>query len=178
MTLLESVQDLARGLERARTGDGSTQEVVEWLRASSARALDVTIPRPQASARGYTRTLLHRCETFEILMLHWDAGARTDIHDHGGALCWFSVARGCVGVENFDLIGSGQGTLKSDGRAQLGTGEIDYRQDDVHLHRCFTAEPSVSLHVYARPIERFNVFDERSGARRTITSTYDVVAGV
>ena len=177
-----SVAQLAQSLSRARTGDGTNAEVVQWLRAVSGMARSIPVPQARDARRSYGRTLLHRCEEFEILVLHWLPGARSSIHDHGGALCWLAVAQGEVGVENYLRYDTGAtpgyARIGFEGRAVLETGSIDYRQDDVHLHRCFAGdEHAVSLHVYARPIERFYTFDERAETCCEATSTYDAILG-
>ena len=175
-----SIAQLARSLKRSRDGDGTNAEVVKWLRAVSEKAPSIPVPHKRDARRNYARTLLHRCDDFEILVLHWLPGARSSIHDHGGALCWFAVAKGEVGVENFLRYDTGAtpgyARIGFDGRENLHEGAIDYRQDDVHLHRCFAGnEHAVSLHVYARPIERFHTFDERARTCCEATSTYDAI---
>ena len=174
------IPELARNLSRARSGEGTTAEVVQWLHAMSSIA--ATLPQPAQSNlhRQYTRTLLHRCEDFEILVLHWRPGCASSIHDHGGALCWLSVASGSMRVENYLRCDGGAtpgyAQIAFEGRESLPAGAVDHRQDDRHLHRCVTGDaPAVSLHVYARPIDSFNCFDERAQTCSKITSTYDAI---
>lgn len=158
-------------------------EIVQWLRA--AVHLVASIPKPQnlSPNRDYTRTVLHRCEDFEILVLHWPANCLSAIHDHGGSLCWLTVASGSLGVENYarHVDGNVQGYARISrvGHDLLRSGDIDHRQDDMNLHRCITyAEPAVSLHIYARPIERFNIFDERRETCNEVSAVYDAVHNV
>lgn len=177
------VADLARSLSRLRSGEGTNAEVIHWLRAVSGTACAVPLPNASDTRRTYSRTLLHRCEQFEILVLHWPAGSVSSIHDHGGSLCWLAVAQGSIGVENFVRRDSGSAPgfarIDFDGREMLAQGAVDYRQDDVHLHRCIAGEePAVSLHVYARPIDRFYTFDERAQSCSEALSTYDAILSV
>ena len=174
------IAELAASLARVSQGDGQTAEVVRWLRAVSNLACTIPVPRTCDANRRYTRTLIHRCEQFEILALHWQPNSITAIHDHGGALCWLAVASGTIGIENYlrydGCATPGYARIGLEGRATLEAGAIDYRQDDVHLHRCITGpDAAVSLHVYAHPIERFNAFDERNSSCTTVTTTYDAI---
>lgn len=180
MIAREPIAELAESLRRVRTGGGTAAEVVQWLRAVSAFAPEIPKPSTCDPHRRYTRTLLHKNDLFEILVLHWAPGCASAIHDHGGALCWLAVAAGNMRVENYlrrdagEVAGHAQIALE--GREELNAGAIDHRQDDVHLHRCITGEePAVTLHVYARPIDRFNTFDERTQTCAQVTSTYDAV---
>lgn len=180
MIAREPIAQLAESLRRVRNGEATTTEVVRWLRASSEAAAAVPMPPARDVRRAYRRTLLYKNDQFEILALHWLPGAVSVIHDHGGALCWLSVARGTMGVENYlrtdggKVAGYADVTLES--REELTPGGIDHRQDDVHLHRCIARDGgTISLHVYARPIDRFNAFDERARTCFEVTSTYDAV---
>jgi predicted metal-dependent enzyme (double-stranded beta helix superfamily) len=180
MVAKEVIARLAESLRRVRTGEAATTEVVQWLRASSEAAAQVPAPKTQCVHRDYTRTLLFKNELFEILALHWRPGSASAIHDHGGARCWLAVARGRIGVENY--VRTDMGTVDGvaaialEGRDDLDRGQIDYRQDDVHLHRCIARdEEAVTLHVYAHPIEHFRTFDETSNTCKDVRSTYDAV---
>ena len=44
----------------------------------------------------YTRNCLARNEKFEIILLCWDGGIQTPIHDHGGKDCWVYQIKGCI----------------------------------------------------------------------------------
>lgn len=174
------ILELASSLARAKNGEATTSEVVQWLRAMTGVAAALPVPANRCTEREYTRTLLHRCDEFEVLVLHWQPGCTSAIHDHGGAFCWLAVASGSMGVENYlrrdAALTPGYARIGFEGRERLDAGAIDYRQDDLHLHRCVTgSEPAISLHVYARPIDRFNAFDERSERCSEVVSTYDAI---
>jgi len=175
-----TIADLSTALDRLTIAPSAESEIVRWLHAAAPHAARIGAPQPPAAAGAYTRSLLRKTNFFEIVLMHWSSGAATSIHDHGGALCWFAVADGEMSVENFLRFDNGSTT----GRARIGRtqgsvleeGGIDFRADDVQLHRCSTPErPAVSLHVYARALERFHTFDERTGRCEEAASTFDVI---
>lgn len=172
----EPISSLATTLQRLRANERDP-EIVRWLRALTEAAL--AIPAPTNSDRPYTRSLIHKNDAFEILVLHWKPGAETLIHDHGGARCWFSVCSGTMSVQNFLRCDSGAtpgyARIRRDGDELLNPGDIDYRQDDVHLHRCIAGQPVTSLHIYAAPLVRFRTFEERSEHCCEAMSTYDAI---
>jgi predicted metal-dependent enzyme (double-stranded beta helix superfamily) len=179
-TIRRPISELSDSLRRLRTGEGTTAEVVQWLRAVNTIASTVPVPALCDPHRGYTRTLLHKSDLFEILVLHWNPGCASVIHDHGGAHCWFAVAQGTMTIDNYLRYDAadvpGYARIGLEGREQLGPGAIDYREDDVHLHRCIAGDGVVTtLHVYARPIEHFHGFDERAQMCYDVTPTYDAV---
>lgn len=176
----EPISLLAESLRRVRSGEGTAAEVVRWLRACGAAAAGIPKPAAKPVHRNYTRTLLFKNDDFELLALHWAPNCTSAIHDHGGALCWLTVASGRMCVENYLRTDSGAqagyAAIAFDGRVELQSGAIDHRQDDLHLHRCVARDcGAVTLHVYAHPIERFHGFDEISRRCFEITSTYDAV---
>lgn len=158
-------------------------EVVRWLRQNAHFAPSVPAPEMRARERSYTRTLVHRTDRFEIVVIHWTPGCESAIHDHGGSHCWFAVASGTMGIENFTRFDDGRtpgyARIGFGGRLSLGPGDVDFREDDVHLHRCVTAEePAITLHLYANPIERYNTFDVQRERCADVTSTYDAILTV
>jgi len=174
------ISQLAQSLRRLRDGEDSTPEVVRWLRACSDAASRVPMPPLRNRHRNYTRSLLYRNDAFEIVVLHWMPNSTTAIHDHGGARCWQAVACGGMRVQNYLRTDRGEFTgrasMRLEGVQHLEAGGIDYREDDAHLHRCLAGvHATISLHVYARPIDRFRSFDERAGTCVETASSYDAV---
>lgn len=177
MIAREPISQLARTLDVLRDGQASV-EVVRWLRAQREYAL--SLPAPASRPPGYTRSLLYKNERFEILVLHWQPGCATTIHDHGGAQCWFAVCEGAMHIENYRRYDTGQtagyARIGIEGRELLVRGDLDYRQDDVHLHRCIAGPaPVTTLHVYAAPLERFHTFDERTESCAEMSCSYDAL---
>ena len=173
----EPLSQLARTLDVLHNAE-ATSEVVRWLRARREYALN--LPAPAPGSHGYTRSLLYKNERFEILVLHWQAGCASAIHDHGGANCWFAVCDGVMHVENFRRLDAGQSAgyarIGLQGREVLRPGDLDYRQDDVHLHRCIAGPaPVTTLHVYAAPIQRFRIFEERTESGLETSCSYDAI---
>lgn len=171
--MLSSLNDLAR-LSAADTA--GTDAVLRWL-SETAHTLP-SFGAPDAIARrGYARTRLHRSDAFEVVLLHWSPGALTALHDHGGERCWFSVIDGAMHVENFHRTDDGStpnyARVMRAGEMTLGVGEIDYRDGAADAHRCIAVGTTTTLHVYARPLQRFNVFDEYAETCATATSFYD-----
>lgn len=115
----------------------------------------------------YTRNLVYRDVSFEVVLNCWDTGTASPVHDHGGQECWFSIQAGRFLLEDFPLLSGGQ----ESGPAVLGhprlcgpvgPGYVDHRSSQDSIHRVSALSgPAVSLHVYAAPIARCLVFDVR-----------------
>jgi len=53
----------------------------------------------------YTRNLVYRDDTLELMAVCWQPGQKTVIHTHNGQLGWMSVEQGAVAVINYKWIG-------------------------------------------------------------------------
>jgi Cysteine dioxygenase type I len=168
---------LVDGLRSARVfqGDG---EMLNLLAGAAARwpAAPRRLPaRPSA----YTRTCVYRDAQFEVLLLNWAPGSISAIHDHGGQRCWMTVLEGCLEVEDYVRLDSGEvpGYARVEPRESrmLQGGEIDTRSGRFDLHRVGASleAPAVSLHVYRGPLQRFLIYDELSRRCETAIGTYD-----
>ncbi|MCK6445037.1 MAG: cysteine dioxygenase family protein [Planctomycetes bacterium] len=130
--------------------------------------------------RSYARNLLHKDELFELILLCWDAGQVTPIHDHRGQRCWMGVLEGRVDEALFDVPAPGARSLALRNTRRHERGAVAFITDDIGLHRIAQvgSEPAVSLHLYSRPIPTCRVFDPDTGVVGERTLTYHSVRGV
>jgi len=160
--------------------DRSEAEMGAVLADVCARGLMRGLPLESRSG-GYTRTCAYFDDRFELLLLNWARGSASDIHDHGGVHCWLAVIDGSLEIENFDRLDDGKG----EGRAEivrrdsaiLEAGQLDLRSGPLDIHRVSNAgaKRAISLHVYARPLRHFGVYDEWARRCRTVRSRYDAI---
>jgi cysteine dioxygenase len=168
------VHDL-RALGDLRRRAATVDERLEGFRAPVDRLVrHLALPR-----RGYARTLVFRDDAFELLLLSWAPGSRAPIHDHASQDCWFVPLAGAFDVDEYALTAVEQRRawlvpLRS---RRVGEGELDHR--DVHepVHAVTPATPlALSLHLYARPIDRCRVFHLQRGRWSWRRLAYDRVA--
>ena len=134
----------------------------------------------------YTRNLLYRDEQFELLALCWDGGTRSPVHDHAKQECFFAVHDGAFRIDNFGLREGGQAPgfarLDHEGTLLNVTARmVDHRSSSSDIHRVSLmpgTSRAVSLHVYARPIDRCLVFDVKGQRCAYSYTRYHSVSGV
>ena len=56
------------------------------------------------SEQHYTRNLVHRNEQFEMMVLCWDRGTISAIHNHCDQHCWMTAPIGKLEVQNFKTV--------------------------------------------------------------------------
>ena len=129
----------------------------------------------------YTRTRVYRDANFELLLLNWSAGATSAIHDHGGQHCWMLVLDGALVVDDYVRLDGGEvsGVAEVESRETrtLGPGAMDLRSGPFDLHRVGATPQSqaVSLHLYARPLQEFLVYDPPARRCDRAYSVYDAI---
>ena len=111
----------------------------------------------------YTRNCIVDNESFELILLCWEAGQATPIHDHGGEECWVKVIQGEFKETIYKFNKPGEiRTLRS---TVSKKGDLSYMIDFMGFHRLenISKKRSLSLHLYAKPIRNCQLFDEDSG---------------
>ena len=119
----------------------------------------------------YRRNLLHRCDNFEALVLCFEAGQRTPIHDHAGSACGVRVIEG-VGTETiFDM--TIDGWLFATGSQQLPQGGV-VGSNDMDIHQLSNLQPEgrrmVTLHIYSPPLGAVGNYSIEDNSVRQVTA--------
>jgi predicted metal-dependent enzyme (double-stranded beta helix superfamily) len=103
---------------------------------------------------------------FTIVVLLWEPGACTPIHDHG-TWCVFGVLQGGLEVTSYDVVaddGAGPLHLAEAAREHFAAGLIgDNREPGTEVHRVRNTgtERSISVHAYGKDLTQRTLFDGR-----------------
>lgn len=101
--------------------------------------------------RYYSR--LHIDDFVEVWLICWDIGQDTLLHDHGGSVGAFAVARGSL-TEDFGAVHrTGLRTRRHVVGDAVGFG-VDYLHNLVNVG----TEPTVSIHAYSPPLRSMNFY--------------------
>ncbi|MQA06044.1 MAG: cysteine dioxygenase [Streptosporangiales bacterium] len=96
---------------------------------------------------------LHFDDDFDVWLICWEFGQETLLHDHGGSVGSFAVARGALFEDYGDRRGS---TLRT---RELTTGESSaFGAEYLHNVVNVSATPAVSIHAYSLPLRAMNFF--------------------
>lgn len=129
-------------------------------------------------SRNYTRNLVDKGNgKSNLLILVWNPGQGSPIHDHADAHCVMKILKGKLTETLYDMpVTAGDG--EEAGRrtpprvvkqTAYGLNEVTYISDDIGLHKISNpseTEIAVSLHLYTPPHAAnfgFNLFDEKTG---------------
>lgn len=125
---------------------------------------------------GYTRNCIARLNGFEFILLCWNPGAITPLHDHAGQNCWVYQVDGSVRERRYKKDGE---AFELTNDMVLDAGRLCYMHDRMGYHTLENESNirSMTLHVYANPIDRCQVFNEEKACFETVEMQYDSIEG-
>lgn len=123
----------------------------------------------------YTRNCIYEDNNFELILLCWEAGQATPIHDHGGEECWVKIVEGSF--EEIIYQENDQGELEEVLSNVSKEGDVSYMVDFMGSHslKNLSNSKSMSLHLYAKPIKTCRVFDEETQEMIDKDLSYDTI---
>ena len=148
------------------------------------------IPAPylEPAPDRYARRLLHRDPggRYTALVLVWDKGQGTPLHDHAGMWCCECVYRGRIRVTSFSVHGGDPEKdivqFSKETEVMAGIAEAGALIPPFEYHKIENADPtpSVTIHVYGGEMTHCHVFNpvDAGGYRREYRElTYTSDAG-
>lgn len=116
-------------------------------------------PYESWSNKRYTRNCLYKDDKFEVLLLCWKPGQQTAIHGHDGEDCWVYLLEGEI-TEVFYSMDSDH-YLREERSHLINSQQLTFMNDNLGYHKLSASEncKSISLHIYAKPIEECLSFD-------------------
>lgn len=112
----------------------------------------------------YTRNCIAENENFELILICWNIGQKTPIHDHGGEQCWVSIVDGEFKENIYNE--NEKGELNVVRNAKMKSGDVTYMVDFMGFHNLENVSDnrSMSLDLYANPIKSCKVYDSKKGS--------------
>ncbi|NOT35684.1 MAG: cysteine dioxygenase family protein [Candidatus Eisenbacteria bacterium] len=172
------VQELIRRLDEATDSSDlnavcrSVKKVLTEELAAGADFLDDFYLRTAPDR--YARRLLHRHPhgRYSAVVMVWDRGQGTPLHDHAGKWCVECVYRGRIKVTSFMIEGdpeAGRVQFAPESVIYAGRGEAGHLIPPFEHHTLENAEdsPAVTIHVYSDEMTWCHAFfPEENGWRR------------
>ncbi|MDX9751721.1 MAG: cysteine dioxygenase family protein [Flavobacteriales bacterium] len=123
------------------------------------------------NSRHYTRTCVIRNHAFELLVVCYEPGQRTSIHDYDSETAWVHPVVGEV-VEERYVQRAGTGALQLVQESRLRPGMLGALTRESSIHRFINPGPerAVTLNLYAPPMSKWRVYDQRTGTASVETA--------
>jgi len=138
------------------------------------------------SEQHYTRNLVHRNEQFEMMVLCWDRGTISAIHNHCDQHCWMTAPIGKLEVQNFKTVdGDPRGgyckLAQTDAYVMSPgvPGSVDPAQP-IHSvgNPARFGERAASIHVYSLPYDSCVIYNVATHEAMEIPLVFDTEYGV
>jgi len=109
----------------------------------------------------HTRISLTSMDSYELLLVCWENGQQTTIHDYNDSEGWIYMIEGELQEEHYSYSKVLE-ELQNRGTQTLSTGQLAYENAYGGLHRFSnkSGARAISLHLYAGPIKVWNEFNE------------------
>ncbi len=121
----------------------------------------------------YTRNLVDDGNgRFNIMLLCWNEGQASSIHDHAGSHCFMKVLDGNLTETLYDppaLVHEGE-PMAVRRETTFDTDGVIYISDKIGMHRVANESHTrvgVSMHIYSPPYSECHCYDDRSGHARS-----------
>ncbi|MEQ8323471.1 MAG: cysteine dioxygenase family protein [Vicingaceae bacterium] len=121
----------------------------------------------------YTRNSIIKNDDYELLVICWERAQDSPIHDYDSEDAWIHILRGQLKEEQFKKNEGGE--LERVSTVTLGVKDFSYISGHVGLHRYINSHEgrTVSLHLYVKPLEKWNEYDEALNAFKVRHIGYD-----
>jgi len=111
--------------------------------------------------KSYTRNLIHTDnKNYTLLLLCWNAGKESKIHNHPCNGCFVKTIRGCVRENRYHDV---DGIIKQSSVRFFTEGQVSYMDDYIGYHKIGNPQKdsgSVSLHLYTPPYSECKVWSD------------------
>ncbi len=168
METITTIERLVNELSQCNDGSSHILEVMS----------SVQIPREEFEKyyswddEKYARNVLARNDAIEILLICWEKGQSSPIHDFNAQEAWIHPIEGMLREECFK-INVDDDRLEKVSNVLLGTDEFSYmKQIGIHRYSNAYNARSVSLNIYRKPVTEWHVYDEDK-ADSTMIKTWE-----
>lgn len=155
---IRTVEELVHLLEQG-PDEGGYLNILQRI----AIPIEAFLERCTWNKKHYTRNCLARNKDFELLLICYEPGQSTSIHDYATEEAWVHPVIGSLVEERFQPPAGGM--LRKVSSAKLDPASFSYLDNGRSIHRYsnnFDVR-AASLNLYARPLRHWKVYDERSG---------------
>lgn len=155
-----SLDRLLRWLDGLDTSPG--QEVLAQRLADLDVEMELFDGLIGTTPDGYQRNVIDCTDTFELVVICWDPGQKTAIHDHGSSDCAFRVIEGAVTETIYTRTDDG-GVEATDRQVHVAGDEGFVDEADVHRLSNETRQRASNIHLYMPPVGDGDVYDDPTG---------------
>lgn len=162
----------------------------EWNWDNKRNAIDTLLRRTNLTTdevnkytfwdgeKPYTRNLIHTDgENYTLLMLCWNGGRESSIHNHPCEGCFIKTIRGCIRETRYE-VHEETNEIRQSKVKFFNEGQVSYMHDSIGLHKIGNPNKdtgSVTLHLYTPPFKSCRIWNESGPG--SLSNSIEVKAG-
>ena len=124
----------------------NNEEIINYIKDYNYEPIYV-----ENNTNTYLKTLLHRCDKYEVYQIDWPKQSFAPLHRHPKNGCVLKVIQGRL----HEIVYQGITLIKNNVHIK---GKVSYIDDSIGLHKVHALEDTISLHIYAPP----NFYDQKN----------------
>jgi len=122
----------------------------------------------------YTRNCIAKSKEFELLLVCWEKGQFSPIHDFDSHAAWIHTIHGKLREERYRIRPDRKGVEKM---SSVSLDELDFSyiggKVGIHSYKNIYESRSISLILYVGPLEKWKEYELNSPETREVTVTHD-----
>ncbi len=178
------IENLIEGLREIPDAEFKCDNVYQFL-AENPVEVDTISPFFFWSEKFYTRNLIYKNERFELMVLCWDRGQVSKIHNHSDQMCWMTVPVGKLRGQNFRAVEldeeKGFCKLSETDRFDLSDCLAAKVELEQPIHQILNLpefnQRAVSLHIYSKPFDRCLCYCRETDTFKEVCLCYASIRG-
>ena len=122
----------------------------------------------------YTRNCLSSCEGYELILMCWQKGQQSPIHNYNFQESWIKVLKGDLTIDVFKIDRENRKST-FDYSMIIKENEYTYLNDNMGFHRVKNSsdDSTVSLHLNVEKVNQWEVFQEDKKEFELVKPQYD-----
>lgn len=178
------IKNLIEGLREIPEEQFKCDNVYRFL-AKHPVDVDSIAPFFHWSEKFYTRNLIYKDERFELMVLCWDRGQVSRIHNHADQMCWMTVPIGKLRGQNFRAIEmdeeKGFCRLTETDMFDLSDCLASKVELEEPIHQILNLpefnERAVSVHIYSKPFDKCLSYCRDTDTFKEVNLAYSSIDG-
>jgi cysteine dioxygenase len=178
------IENLIEGLKEIPDAEFKCDNVYQFL-AKHPVDVDTISPFFHWSEKFYTRNLIYKDERFELMVLCWDRGQVSRIHNHADQMCWMTVPVGKLRGQNFRAVEmneeKGLCKLTETDMFDLSDCLASKVELEEPIHQILNLpefnERAVSVHIYSKPFDKCLSYCRDTDTFKEVNLAYSSIDG-
>ena len=179
-----TIETIIDGLKTISDADFTCENVYQYL-GDTPVDVDSITRYFHWSPDFYTRNLIYKDDRFEMMVVCWERGQASRVHNHSDQKCWMTVPVGKLQGQNFAVeeMDEARGfcKLRETDKFELSDCLAAKVELEEPIHQILNldeyAQRAVSLHIYSKPFDSCLAYCRETDTIKEVALAYTSIGG-